>query len=644
MTVECYSSEEIDPVFQALVGNWITKIEAAKKHKAEVFSKYADECQQFFDGPRNWSELMGKGSCLTSEGGFPELDFKVSINKAFEFVTIFGPSMYYENPVRTAKPRMPVVIPPDFFPDPAMYQTVMMQENMRVKADGLRGVLLEAVMNCTPNDFALSGEARQAIDEALIKGRGCLWTELYRSPSGLFRSVRSFFDSVEALLIDPDAESIEGAKWIARRRVLATWEAERLYGLRPGCLKGESESRAMQSDIESDEDLHFDRKKGQTNDLIVVYHIYSKMGIGGRMHGMPDDLIRGLDMFGSFCQMVVAEGVPFPLNLPPDVLKGDPASIRQAVFDRTNWPTPFWEANAWPVRVLDFHRVPKSAWPTQHLKAGMGELKFLNWIFSFMMGKLRTTLRDIIAVKKGLSDVTKDAILHGSDLTLVEIEAEYKEIAELIQQFKFEPVNADVWKMLQEVAANFDKRVGLTELMYGASGATQIRSAQEAEVRNQNMSVRPDDMAKQVESWMAEVAASEAMALRWHIKGQDVSQIIGPVAAMAWDNYVVTTDLAAACHQLEYRIEAGSMKRPNKTTQNQQINQAFQVLSPVFTQYATATGDMNPLNNLIGDYTKSLELDPGRYQLSAPIPPPQPPGQGEGGDEGEGPDKGGPPK
>ncbi len=72
-------------------------------------------------------------------------------------------------------------------------------------------------------------------------------------------------------------------------------------------------------------------------------------------------------------------------------------------------------------------------------------------------------------------------------------------------------VNGDIWKLISAVEEMFDKRVGLNELMYGEEGSTQIRSAQEASIRNQNMSVRPDDMSKQVEQWMSEVAAKEAI-------------------------------------------------------------------------------------------------------------------------------------
>ena len=624
MGVEFYDESEIDPVLRAVCSNWMSKIEHAKQHKSKVFQKDADECQQFFDGPKNWSELMGGGSSIESGEGFPELSFKISVNKTFEFVTIFGPALYYENPVRTAKPRMPIVVPPMFFPDPQFYSAVIQQENTRVMTDGLRGVLLESMMNQSPIDFDLAKEARSAIDEALIKGRGVIWTELHQTPGAPFRSVRSSHDSTDSLLIDPDAPSFEKATWIARKCIQAVWQVERDFGLRPGSLKGSCESMARQSDVASSEELQYERKKGLTNDLIVYYKIYSKMGMGGRLSGSNPDHAKPLEMFGDYSYLVVAEGVPFLLNLPPDICN-DPAQTRETVFGRTNWPTPFWAAGAWPCSVLDFHSVSNCPWPSPHLKAGMGELKFLNWVMSMLMSKMKTTSRDIIACGKALSEEIKNTILHGGDLELVEVEAGHEDLSDIFKILQFNPVNPDIWKMIEAAGNNFDKRVGLTELMYGSSGSTQIRSAQEAEVRNENMNVRPEDMAKQVEAWQSRVAALEAMCLRWHIHGADVSPIIGPIGAMAWDQYVCTQDLSAAAHQLEYRIEAGSTRRPNKNAQNQQISQGFQALSPILTQYGAATGDMQPMNNLLADYAKSLELDPNRYQLKAPIPPPAPP-------------------
>ena len=493
--------------------------------------------------------------------------------------------------------------------------------------DGLKSVLLEAYLNWTPIEFKLEVEARMAIDEALIKGRGCLWTELYSPPGTEMKVVRSLWDSTDHLLCDPDAHSFQKCQWIAKKCIAPVWQVERDFGLRQGSIKGNFESQAKQSDILGDEDGEYDRKRGLTNDLLIYYKIYSKMGIGGRLEGILKTLRGPLEMFGDYAYLVIADGIPYPLNLSPDV-SNDPAfrSDPTAVYSRLAWPTPFWGSDDWPVSVIDFHTVHNCPWPMPHLKAGMGELKFLNWCMSFLMGKIRTTSRDFIAIKKEAGEEIKASILEGRDLTLIELENTHGTISELVQFLQHPEVNGDIWKMIDAVEANFDKRVGLTELMYGQQGATQIRSAQEASLRNQNMNVRPDDMRKQVEGWMACVGAKEAIAARYHLIAQDVQPVLGDMGAWAWTQFVGTRDMNIACRQLEYRIEAGSTARPNKELERQTMNDAFVSLAPVLQNYGQVTMDMAPLNNLLSDYAKSLDLDPARYQLRAPAPMPVQPG------------------
>jgi hypothetical protein len=64
------------------------------------------------------------------------------------------------------------------------------------------------------------------------------------------------------------------------------------------------------------------------------------------------------------------------------------------------------------------------------------------------------------------------------------------------------------------------------------------------------------------------------------------------------------------------------------------MTEMFNSVGPVIQNYAMATGDITPLNNLIADMAKSRSLDPSRYALqSAPPPPPaapQPPGEPAG--------------
>ena len=618
-----YSEAEIDPVLRVVTRRWLDKIEFAKSHKKKVFGLAADEALSFYNGPKSWDDLMG-GTTSLSQGmsleDIPDPMFKMSVNKTFEFVTIFGPNLYYENPVRTCKPRMPVVVPPVFFPDQMLYESLMQEEQQRTLVNGLRGVLLEAYLNWTPNEFRLAQESRLAIDEALIKGRGVLWTELYTPPDSDFSAVRTVWDSVDHLLVDPDAPSYDRANWIARKRIEPVWAVEKRFNLRPGSVKGNMESQAKQSDILADEDQQYDRKRGFTNDLMVYWEIYSKMGIGGRLQGMLDSYRKPLEMFGDYCYLAVADTLAFPLNLSPDFVSGPESADPDKVFGRVAWPTPFWVDDEWPCSALDFHAVHNSPWPMPHLKAGIGELKFLNWAMSFLAGKLRNTTRDFIAIKKSANEEIKTAILEGRDLTLLELESDHGAISEMVQFLQHPQVNGDIWMFLEAIEKSFDKRVGLTELMYGAAGQTQPRSASEVNIRNDNMNIRPDDMARQVEAWQADVAAKEAICARYHLVGTDVEPVFGPTYTLAWDQYVATEDLQDACRQLEYRIESGSTRRPNKEYVIRQMTEAVQTLSPLLQTYGQQSGDWTPLNNLLADFSKSRDLDPNRYQLRAMIP------------------------
>jgi hypothetical protein len=604
-----------DPVFRAVVQHWVAKLEHARSHKKRVFQEDADECASFFNGPRSWDELMGGRGGMTMSDVMPNPIFKMSVNKAFELVTLFGPALYYQNPVRTVTPRSPLELPMEFFPDPYVAQAIYQQQQQQLLVDSLRSTVVEKYLNWTPIEGNLAGASRQAIEEALIKGRGCLWTELTTPPGTQFRVITSRFDSVDNLLVDPDADCLENATWIAVRCVHPVWQVERDYGLKPGALRGNMESQAIQVEVNRDEDAQYDRKRGLTNDLLVYWKVYSKMGIGGRLTGMPRKMRGPLEMFGDYCYLVIARDVPFLLNLPPALMaRRDPEAAAE-ILDRVAWPTPFWAHGGWPVSCLDFHKVANTPWPMSHLKAGLGELKFLNWAMSFIAGKIKNTSRDFIAMAKEAGEEIKTAIIEGRDETILELEADHKDIRELIQFLQHPPMNADIWQVIAAIEENFDKRVGLNELMYGNQGATQIRSAQEAQIRNSNTSVRPDDMGKVVEAWMSEVAAKEAVAARYHLGTDDIAPVMGDLAGQVWDAYVATQDLNTVTRQLDYRIEAGSTKKPNKDTQVGQMTEALQLLLPVFQAYAQMTGDTLPLNNLVADWAKSRDLNPARYQL-----------------------------
>lgn len=623
-----------DPTIRAVVNQWCRKINHARKHKKALFQDEADQCQSFFSGPRNWDDVMLFQSGEGRRETYPDPTFRISVNKAAELVQLFGPAMYQNNPHRTVSPRKQPDIPGVIFGNPAAAQMQAQAASQQLVIDTARAAVIESYLNWTPRELDLRQNSRDAIDEALIKGRGCLWTEIREMPLSDQWVVGSFFDSVDNLFIDPDAESVEQACWIARQCCHPVWFVERLFNLPPGSIPTNASSQAQiaeeRAPVFADSlQANWSRRPGCSNDLVVYYKIYSKMGIGGRLSGLPKNMRPGLEIFGDYCYLAIVDGLPWPLNLPPTVQSLADFDVPNGatyhdIMQRVSWPIPFWADGKWPVSCLDFHKVPRQPWPKSHLSFGLPELKFINWTMSFLLSRIHNSSRSFCAIRKEAGDEIKDALLSGEDFTLLKLDPDQLDINELIRFLDHPQVNNDVWKIVEKVEQQFERRTGLNELMYGET-TTQIRSAEEAALKNQNISVRPGDMAEQVESWMAHVAENEAMASRYFLRGADIYPVFGQATAAAWDAVVSTTDISDIVRQLEYKIESGSTRKPDRNRALANADQAAQVLMPVLQANATQTGNVSAINQFLVEWCKSRDIDPP-IQL-VPPPPPMPPPQ-----------------
>jgi hypothetical protein len=640
----------VDNPLEGVCKQWLGKIRLALDFKKTEFGEQADECWRFFDTSYEWLYGLKEGArgfAWCGPGDRPKTSFAVTINKVAEGVQLFGPVLYHRNPARLVAPRKAPLVPPELFggmADPnavAMQQQVMAQVQSQRGADAARAELLKAYLNYTPDALDLKTESRWAIDEAVIKGAAVLWTELYRPPGSRQLMVGSFFDSIDHLVFDSDAKMIREATWCARRCIHPVWQVEREYGLEPGSLKGHFESHARQAEVDADLGGPHRRNQGKTNDLILYWKVYSKMGAGARLEGAKfnDEVSLALESLGEYCFLVVADGVPHPLNVGPQVAQSpDPQAVAKAV----RWPTPFWADDSWPCSVLSFHDRPGRLWPMSHFKPGLGELKFINWCYSFLAGKIKNACRDFLAIRKSAGEEIKTSILHGQDYELLEIQEQHGTINDVVQFLQHPAFHGDIWKVLEAIEAQFERRVGLTELMYGTTDV-QMRSAQEAAVKSNQLNVRPDDMAQKVEEWMKRVARSEALACQWHLTGADVGPALGPVAGQLWDRLVASADPGATIFEMEYRVEAGSVRKPNVEGQIKRMEMATQQLFQPLWNYAMQTGDVQPVNALLSDWAKANDLDVEGYLIKPPPPPPAPaappgapptavgPGGGQGG-------------
>jgi hypothetical protein len=184
-----------------------------------------------------------------------------------------------------------------------------------------------------------------------------------------------------------------------------------------------------------------------------------------------------------------------------------------------------------------------------------------------------------------------------------------------------------MYNIIAEVTALFDRRVGLTELIYGMT-RNQFRSAAEAAVKAEQISVRPDDYANILEDAMSEVARKEALMARWLVEPQDVAPLMGNMAAQAWAMHVKGEDPESIVREYSYRIEAGSARKPNKATEVEQVQQAMQVLMPV-AQGLLQAGQPQVFNALMEDFGRANDIDVSRYVIPPPPPPPPGPPPGE---------------
>lgn len=641
-----------DHPFRPLAKGWCGKIKLAWDHKKRVFQDDADEAMRFFNGPYDWMYDVRTGSMRSGAfmlsgdaADLPKPSFMMTVNKVAELVQLFGPALYHRNPVRKVTPRKPWSPPIELFGDPndpavqAYYQQQAMQVQTLGHADASRAALYEQYLNYTPAALNLKDEARKAIDEAIIKGAGVLWTETYKPRGGQTTLAGSFFDTIDNLVIDPDAETLGEAKWIARRCTHPYWEVEREYGLPPDSLRGRAtlESTNAAGEQSADEAADYNRRRGMSNDLLVYWKVWSKMGVGGRLSGAHEGLRERAELLGDYVYLVVADGVGYPLNLPPDIseafLSDDPAMAEQAVpmaQEAMSWPTPFWADDAWPFTMLSFHWVPRQVWPMSHVKPGMGELKAINWIYSLMVSKLRVSHRDFIAIAKSTSESLKSSIKDGPDYTIIEIEALHESIDKVVKFLQHPEFNPAIFQVVEQIAENFNKRTGLTELIYGMTG-TQMRSAAESTSKENFATIRPDDMANKVEDGMSAAARLEAFLARWHLTAEDVAPVLGPVGAQWWQMLVLDESPAAILHGLEFRVEAGSAKKPNKARDAANMQQAMTTLFPPLLQLATMAGISAPVNALLLAWAKSIDLDAEKFLLPtmpppAPAAPAEPPG------------------
>jgi len=614
-----------------LVTGWLAKIEASVRSRSK-WKEIADECLMFYS--KSAAAMWDQSYTRQFWKGVKAPKFRITINKAFELVAVFGPNLLWDVPHRTVEPKRPLEIPPELFAGNEQMAQMFQQESSQDDAvNKMTAHLMQAWLNYTPREMpggGLIGHSEMATIDALIKGRGCSWTRPYKFPGSGRTLTGSFREPPERLLIDPDFNSLDEAKWIALQHVEPHWAVERRFKLPANSLKGRSslESSWSFAELQGTGDKgNPHRAAGMTNDLIVWYEIWSKTGSGSRMTGMENAVKDHLEeTIGDYAYVAIAADVPYPLNCPTDELRKGltDADVKQ----RFSWPIPLWTDDRWPVEVLDFYPSPDSAWPIAPLAPAMGELKFLNFLIPWLANRVYSSSRDFWAVNGTHYEHYLNHLQNGEDQCVIPTPTQVADIRQAITVLQQPETRMDVWKLIELVSDQFDKRTGLTESAYGRNeNGTQNRTAEETLAKKQAVGVRPEHMQKKVVEWQSRLAGAEGFLARWLITGEDVEPLMGRMGRMMWEQYIMSSDVEKVARQMSFSIAASSIRRPDRDRDVANFQQVSGLWLPVMQAAADKSGNYDPVNFLMkkfgdfhdmdmsGGFIQPAEPDPAQQQL-----------------------------
>ncbi len=474
----------------------------------------------------------------------PNTFFKAKAALTSEAFAILGPYLFPQMPVRILEPRA-------WASPEAMRRTEIMSQ----------------LLNYTPKEMKLRQQCRRALIEAIGFGRGVLWTG--RHPrTGL---VWSMYDTVRNLITDPNARVPEERNWVARKRTMPRFEAAEMWPKAKGLIMGLQANEGRPTDL----DGRFDwEKQDTTTDCVTIYEIYLRTGIHNFKGGV--ELVKEVARAqGENVTEEQAKSVQLD-NRPTKVCISETGQL----ISIGDWETPFHEDEEFPCTEIDFLENPDSDWGVSPLASGIGYQRAINWVLTLMMGKYRFTSRTIGALAKignGLSQKDKDKVLVGADIEMLELPiggGDGRKLGDFIQEFNWShdylSHGMDFLRMLEE---KHQKATGLYEILYSGNTGTQMRSAQEAQMKERTSKSRIDDMKDQVSEWMSTLARKEALASRFHYSRDDVGAILGPQAADEW-GFLVKPDRMNMMTWAEENMAAGLPPEQAIEMAQQQMSQA----------------------------------------------------------------------
>ncbi len=624
---------EYDQHLKPVVTVWSDLIRSAHAAKEE-FTQLGKQVEFFYSGTSGFMwRTPYAGTYMKAEGVKPPM-FKIEFNKAYEYIALMWPMLFWQMAARKVKPATAMEFDDAMSlagNDPAMQQMVSMlmdeQATMDVKSS-MRARVQERVLNLLPRLQPYGGleqHAGMAVFDALLKGAGFLTTESYRFPGSDKTLVGSFYLDCDRVLVDPDCKDPLWAQagWIAIRHEWRPDECDRHFNLPEGTCQqfAKKETAGAQS-------VNNPKPNGPgpnvaepaAKNVVVWYEIFSKGGMGNRFIGRNKIASELEEIGGDYVYLCICEDAPWPLNFSGlemqalDHIDNPIEDEDEWARSKLAWPTPYWRHNQWPINKLMFYPAgTRKAWPLPPLSPAIGEMTVVNILMSVYTELGFKSKDQILGVLEGfLSEDIQAQLVNGAaqNPILIKIKSELaKSVQEVISFIQRPGVNGDIIQVINFLFGLIEQRTGMSPVLYGQGGDTNSRSATEYTGRRETVNIRPDFMRKRVGDWMSETAAKELFAVCQHMTSDDVASDLGPLWTLAWNLLVENEDPDTVLRSCECWVEASEIGRPTKERDAQMLGQLQQYLLPILSGHGAQTGNWEPYNAFIEAYGVASNLD-----------------------------------
>ena len=398
---------------------WQRRLKAADKAKEE-FSASGQEVDNYFR-----SRHAALFTSPSVRDYFMKFDgaAAVSVPKSAQVRNALGPHLYVLNPKRNVNPKT---------------------NDMVMLA---MGRALAAYTNRTPRESRLARECRRSIDDALLRGRGFMYTGW----DDTLEVITSWYVSSTDVFIDPDVSSMDEAEWIAVRRVVPLFRAEREVkdkwrkrGLKANYRSETTDGSASSGDIGSN------KNEGQaplTNDLVELFDVYSKMGPGMRGQDFPEK--PGRRNPDDYVKLTVCMDHPVPLY-------------------EDEWEIPLYLDRDWPLVPLDFIETLDELWPESVMSQVMPLQKAMDLLTSLELNSCKMRAKVVVLGDSSLDAKIQQRIKNGTPSEYLAVDMKQGEnLRDKFMTLDFGRNPTEVAQARDFLERQFEATTGLTALVTG---------------------------------------------------------------------------------------------------------------------------------------------------------------------------------